>query len=71
MTIQDLMLSGVTNKSGISLSSVYVFYIFSRSVHTLYMYNIFLVVLQCFKMMYVPTDLRLMISLYYMLVWIF
>lgn len=49
------MLSGVKSKSGLSLSYVYMFYIFSRSVNALY--NIFLVVLQWFKMVCVPTGL--------------
>lgn len=65
------MLSGVISKSGVSLSYVYIFYIISRSIHALCMYNIVLVVLQRFKMVCVPTDLRLMISLYDMLLWIF
>lgn len=48
------MLSGVISKSGVSLSYVYIFYIFSRSIHALCMYNIVLVVLQRFKMVMCP-----------------
>lgn len=71
MAIQDLMLGGAVSKGGVSLSYVDVIYIFSGSVNMLYTQNIFLVFLQCFKTVCVPTDLEPVISMYYMLLCFF